>query len=381
MKKELKTAIVHEWFAEYAGSERVVESFTNIWQNADVFALVDLLNDEERQIVLKSKKVKTSFIQKLPFAKTKHRYYLPLFPFAIEGFDFSGYDMIISSSHAVTKGIKKNPDQLHISYCHSPMRYAWDNAELYLSQANISKGIKGLVARKTINYLRKWDLKTASRPEYLIANSRFIAGKIKRIYNREADVIYPPVDVNKFDCVKEKGDYFLTASRMVPYKRVDLIVEAFSKLEILKLKVVGQGPELKKIKSMASSNIEFLGYKNDKELNTLMQKAKAFVFAAEEDFGITVVEAMACGTPVIALNSGGTAETVIDSKTGILFDSQNVDSIKNAMLKFESKIGTFNPQEISVHAKQFSREIFEKKIKEYVRDKSLSFFGEDKTDY
>ena len=373
----MKIAIVHEWFAEYAGSERVVESFTNLWPDADVFALVDLLNEDERRIILKSKRPITSFIQKMPFAKTKHRYYLPLFPLAIERFNFAGYDIIISSSHAVTKGLKKTPNQLHISYCHSPMRYAWDNTELYLDQANISKGLKGFTARKIINYLRKWDLKTASRPDFLIANSKFIAGKIKRIYNREADVIYPPVDVNKFDCVKEKGDYFLTASRMVPYKRVDLMVEAFSKMTDKKLKVVGQGSEFKNIKNNVTPNIELLGYKNDKELKTLLQKARAFVFAAEEDFGITVVEAMACGTPVIALNKGGTAETVIDSKTGILFNSQNVKSIKGAVLQFEDKAGLFNPQIISDHARQFNREIFEGKIKEYVREKSLNFFNKE----
>jgi len=374
----VKIAIVHEWFAEYAGSERVVESFTNIWQNADVFALVDLLNENERRIILKSKKPKTSFIQKMPFAKTKHRYYLPLFPFAIERFDFTGYDIIISSSHAVTKGLKKTPNQLHISYCHSPMRYAWDNTELYLGQANISKGLKGFAARKIINYLRKWDLKTASRPDFLIANSKFIAGKIKRIYNRDADVIYPPVDINKFDCVNEKEDYFLTASRMVPYKRVDLIVEAFSKMTDKKLKVVGQGPEFKNIKNRATPNIEFLGYKNDKGLKALLQKAKAFVFAAEEDFGIIVVEAMACGTPVIALKKGGTAETVIDCKTGILFNLQNAESIREAVFKFDEIAGSFDPQKISDYARQFNREIFENKIKEYVREKSLNFFNKEK---
>lgn len=374
----MKTAIVHDWFDGYAGSERVVESFTNIWSDADVFTLADLLTEKERKIVLKSKLPKTSFIQRLPFANTKHRYYLPLFPFAIERFDFSAYDIIISSSHSVAKGIKKNPRQLHICYCHSPMRYAWDNAELYLKNANISKGLKGAAARSVINYLRKWDLKTASRPDYFIANSKYIAKKIKRIYNRTADVIYPPVDINKFSCFNEKENYFLTASRMVPYKRVDLIVEAFSTMGGKILKVVGQGPEFEKIKNKATSNVEMLGYKNDIELKVLMQKAKAFVFAAEEDFGITVVEAMACGTPVIALNKGGTTETVIDSKTGVLFDTQNAESIKNAILTFESMKNIFNPQEISDHTKQFSREIFECNIKEYVRDKSLNFFNKEK---
>jgi len=374
----IKTAIVHEWLDNYAGSERVVESFTNIWPDADVFTLVDFLSDDERKIILKSKPAKTSFIQKLPFAKTRHRYYLPLFPFAIERFNFSGYDIIISSSHAVTKGLRKSPNQLHISYCHSPMRYAWDNTELYLSQANISKGLKGFAARLVINYLRKWDLKTAPRPDYLIANSKFIAGKIKRIYGRDSDVIYPPVDVNKFDCTKEKENYFLTASRMVPYKRVDLITEAFSLMQEKKLKVAGYGTEFEKIKKNATPNIELLGYRSGEELKVLMQKAKAFVFAAEEDFGITVVEAMACGIPVIALNKGGTAETVINFKTGILFNSQDAESIKKAVLEFERKAGIFNPQEISDHARQFSRDIFENNIKEYVKDKSLNFFNKEK---
>ena len=375
---KLKTAIVHEWFTNYAGSERVVESFTNIWPEAKVFTLVDFLSEEERKIILKSKPPKTSFIQKLPFAKTKHRRYLPLFPFAIERFDFSEYDLIISSSHAVTKGLRKNKNQLHISYCHSPMRYAWDNTELYLSEANISKGLKGFAARSIINYLRKWDLKTASRPDYLIANSKFIAGKIRRIYNRNSDVIYPPVDVYKFEPISEKEDYFLTASRMVPYKRADLIVEAFSMMEGKKLKVIGEGPELEKIKRKASKNIEILGYKSGNELKSLMQKAKAFVFAAEEDFGITVVEAMACGTPVIALNKGGTAETVVDGITGILFESQNASDIINAVKKFEEMINKFDSAQISLHANQFSRDIFEKNIREYVRNKSVNFFNKEK---
>ncbi len=373
----LKTAIVHEWFVNYAGSEKVVESFTNIWRDADVFALVDFLDDKQREIILKGKHAKTSLIQKLPFAKKRHRNYLPLFPFAIERLDLSKYDLIISSSHSVTKGIKTKPDQLHISYCHSPMRYAWDNAELYLSQANMSGGLKGVLAKSVMNYLRKWDLKTASRPNFLIANSKFISGKIKRIYNRDSTVIYPPVDVKKFNCVKEKSDYYLTASRMVPYKRVDLIVEAFSTMKSKKLKVIGSGPELNKIKNLAASNIEFLGYKEDKELKDLMQHSKAFVFASEEDFGITVVEAMACGTPVIALGKGGTAETVINQKTGILFDSQTIESIKKAISEFEEKENLFDPKIISNHAQQFSRDIFEKRILDFVGKESEKFFEDN----
>jgi glycosyltransferase involved in cell wall biosynthesis len=376
--ENLKTAIVHEWFVNYAGSERVVESLTNIWPNADVFALVDFLDDKQRQIILKGKHAHTSIIQKLPFARKKHRNYLPLFPFAVERLNLSGYDLIISSSHAVAKGIKTKPDQLHISYCHSPMRYAWDNSKQYLAEANADKGIKGILANSVINYLRKWDLATSVRPNYLIANSNFIAGKLKRIYHRQATVIYPPVDVDKFTFKTEKENYYLTASRMVPYKRIDLVVSAFSQLPDKKLFVVGNGPEFDKIKKNASQNIELLGYREGDDFKKIIANAKAFVFAAEEDFGITIVEAMACGTPVIALNKGGTTETAVDGKTGILFDSQNTDSIKKAVLRFEEEANTFNPREISDHAKQFSRKIFEDKIKKYVQDKSVNFFNKDK---
>jgi len=194
--KNIKTAIVHEWLVNYAGSERVVESFTNIWPEANVFALVDFLNDEQRELILKGNKANTSFIQKLPFAKTNHRYYLPLFPSAIERLDLSSYDIIISSSHAVAKGIKKKENQMHITYCHSPMRYAWDQAEHYLY------GFKGITAKLFISYLRKWDLKSASNVDFFIANSHHIAEKVKRIYKRDADVIYPPVDTDKFEIGK-----------------------------------------------------------------------------------------------------------------------------------------------------------------------------------
>ncbi|MCL6494248.1 MAG: glycosyltransferase [Ignavibacterium sp.] len=375
----MKIALVHEWLVFYAGGERVFESFTNIWKDADVFALVDFLNDEHRKIILKGKHAHTTFIQKLPFAEKKFRSYLPLFPLAIESLNFSKYDVIISSSHAVTKGVRKKPNQLHISYCHSPMRYIWDEAETYFEAAKLNKGLKKIVATKVLNYLRKWDLKTAQRPDYLIANSNYIAEKLKRIYNRNSTVIYPPVDVDKFECVNNKDDYYFVASRLVPYKRIDLIVEAFSQMPDKRLVIAGTGPELNKLKSNFLVNVEFIGYQDEKSLKELMQKAKAFVFTAEEDFGIVVVEAMACGTPVIALNRGGTAETVVDGKTGILFENQNVEDIKNAVRRFESIEDSFNHNEISDYTKKFSRKIFEEKIKQYVDEKSDEFFGKKKT--
>ncbi len=370
---KLKTAIVHEWFVNYAGSERVVESLVNVFPDADVFALVDYLNDELRKIILKGKYAKTSYIQKLPFAKTKHRNYLPLFPSAIEKLNLSGYDLIISSSHAVAKGIKKNKNQLHITYCHSPMRYVWDQAENYL------RGFKGTAAKIFINYLRKWDLKSALKVNYFIANSHHIAEKIKRIYERDAEVIYPPVDVSKFSVETNKEDYYLAASRMVPYKKLNLVVEAFNDMSDKKLIVAGSGPEKNKIRAMAASNTKIVGNLSRQELKSYMKKAKAFVFAAEEDFGIILVEAMACGTPVIALNKGGAKESVINGKTGILFDGQNPKSIKKAVLKFEEQKNSFDSEIIRKHAEKFSRQIFENNIKNFVSNKSEKFFNENKS--
>ncbi|MCJ7554298.1 MAG: glycosyltransferase family 4 protein [Ignavibacteriaceae bacterium] len=364
----MKTAIVHEWFVNYAGSERCVESFTNLWPEADVFALVDFLNDDQRKIILKGKKAKTSFIQKLPFARKKHRYYLPLFPKAIEQFNLSEYDIIISSSHAVAKGVKTRKDQLHISYCYSPMRYAWESADEYL------KGFKGSVAKLFINYLRKWDLKSAKNPNHIIAISKYIGERIKRIYNIDAPVIYPPVDTHLFE-IGEKEDYYLVASRMVPYKKMDLAVEAFNQMPDKKLVVIGDGPEMNKIKSIAKSNIEILGHQPFEMLKDKMMRAKAFIFTAEEDFGIVVVEAMACGTPVIAFGKGGASETVIDNKTGILFEEQNVNSLIAAVKKFESEESKFDKQKIRQHSELFSRKVFEKNIAEFVNNKSKEFFG------
>jgi len=364
----LKTAIVHEWLVNYAGSERVVESFTNIWPDADVFALVDFLSDEQRKIILKGKKAKTSFIQNLPFAKKRHRNYLPLFPSAIEKLDLSGYDITVSSSHAVAKGFKKKDNQLHITYCHSPMRYAWDQAEHYLY------GFKGVIAKLFINYLRKWDLKSASNVDFFIANSHHIAEKVKRIYKREATVIYPPVDTDKFEIGNQKEDYYLTASRMVPYKKLDMVVEAFNHMPGKKLVVIGSGPEKDKIKSIAASNIEIVGHQDKEALKLFMQKAKAFVFAAEEDFGIIVVEAMACGTPVIALNKGGAKESVIIGTTGLLFNEQSPESIKNTVVQFENRIDSFDKAAIRKHSEKFSRMIFEENIKNFVNEKVQKFF-------
>jgi glycosyltransferase involved in cell wall biosynthesis len=370
----MKIAIVHDWFAEYAGSERCVESFNNLYSDADVFALVDLLDDEERDIILKGKTIHTSFIQKLPFSKTKHRYYLGLFPAAIEKFNLKKYDLVITSSHAVAKGVLTNQNQLHICYCHTPIRYAWELRDEYLKESGLDSGLQSFFVNKVLDYLQKWDYKTSGRPDHFIANSDHVAKRIKKYYNRNSTVIYPPVDIDNFTIDSNKEDFYLTASRLVPYKRIDLIVEAFNSMPDKKLVVIGKGPDLRKIKLLAKKNIQILGYQPSEVLNEYMQKAKAFVFAAHEDFGIIVIEAMSCGTPVIAWNYGGTAETVINGRTGIHFMHQTKESIIEAVNKFETAIDSFNPHVIRKHTEQFSRNYFEENISTFIKEKAENFF-------
>jgi len=360
----MKKALVHDWLCVYAGAEKCVESFTNIWNDFEIFSLIDYLEDTDRNIIIKGKKVKTSFIQKLPFAKKKYRNYLPLFPIAIEQFDLSEYDLILSSSHAVSKGVLTHSNQLHICYMHTPIRYGWDLYHHYLREAGLKSGIKGIIAKYFLHKLRIWDSISANRVDKYIANSNYIAKRIKKVYNKDAKVIYPPVDVDKFTLYENKEDFYFTASRMVPYKKIDLIVEAFSKMPDKKLIVIGMGPDFEKIKEKATDNIKLLGFQPDKILLEYMQKAKSFVFAAEEDFGITPVEAQACGTPVICFAKGGAVETVIDKKTGLYFYNQQIDDIISAVNKFEKM--NFNYKEIRKHSLKFSRQRFEAEIKEYI---------------
>jgi len=329
----LKVAIVHDWLVTNAGAEKVLKQIVEIYPHADIFTLVDFLSDEQRAEILKGKKATTSFIQNLPFAKTHFRNYLPLFPKAIESLGLSGYDLIISSSWAVAKGVKKDQDALHVSYCHTPIRYAWD---LYDEYTTNLKQPKKILVQKSLQYIKKWDIESLDRVDYFIANSNFVKKRIKRIYNRDAIVIYPPIDIEKFSLHVNKDDYYLTASRLVPYKKTKLIVEAFNMMPKKKLVVIGAGEELDTIKAIAKSNITVLGYQEDAVLINYMQRAKAFVYAAIEDFGIVPIEANACGTPVIALNKGGTAETIQDGINGIHFQKQTEQSIVVAVMRFET---------------------------------------------
>jgi glycosyltransferase involved in cell wall biosynthesis len=303
MLESKKISIVADWLVAYAGAERVIAEFINVFPNADLFSVVDFISNENRKY-FHGKKASTTFIQNLPKAKDKYQKYLPLMPLAIEQLDVSAYDIVLSSSHAVAKGVLTGPDQLHISYVHSPIRYAWDLQHQYLREAGLEHGFKSKLARLLLHKIRMWDYRTANGVDHFVANSEFISRRIKKVYGRESDVIYPPVDVDRFSLVESKDDYYFTASRLVPYKRIDLIVEAFSHMPDKKLVVIGDGSEMAKIKSKATKNIEILGYQSNEVMQSTMQKAKAFVFAAEEDFGITPVEAMACGTPVIAFGKG-----------------------------------------------------------------------------
>ncbi|WP_322042723.1 glycosyltransferase family 4 protein [Paraburkholderia sp. J67] len=351
----MKVAIVHDWLVVPGGAEKVLEQIIQCFPDADLFSLVDFL--EDRSLVCE-KPVTTSFIQHLPFARRKYRGYLPLMPLAVEQFDLSEYDLIITSSHAVAKGVLVGPDQIHISYVHSPMRYAWDLQHQYLREARLTVGPKSFAARLLLYYMRSWDARSANGVDRMIANSQFIARRIMKIYRRRATVIAPPVNVHQFDLCADKEDFYLTASRLVPYKRVDLIVEAFSTTPHRKLVVIGDGPEMAAIREKAGPNVTILGYQPFAVLKDHMQRAKAFVFAAEEDFGIAVVEAQACGTPVIAYGKGGALETVVpvgeEQPTGVHFAKQTIDSLLEGVDFFEQKGTLITPQACRANAERFS---------------------------
>jgi glycosyltransferase involved in cell wall biosynthesis len=369
----MKIAIVCDWLVTYAGAERFLQEMLYCFPEADLFAVIDFVAPEDRHF-LHNKPVKTTFIQKLPFAKTRYRSYLPLMTLAIEQLDVSGYDLVISSSHAVAKGVITGPDQVHISYVHSPMRYAWDLQHQYLKESGLDKGIKSYFARYLLHKMRLWDQRTANGVDHFVANSQFIARRIWKAYRREADVIYPAIDTSQFILRTEKENFYLAASRLVPYKKMDLIVESFAKMPDKKLVVIGDGPDLAKVKSFGAANIDILGYQTTPVLIDYMQRANALIFAAEEDFGLVPVEAQACGTPVIAFGKGGALETVrgMDKSepTGIFFEQQTVDDICAAVQVFEANREQFTSENCAKNASRFSPDTFRASIKQYVRGKT-----------
>lgn len=365
----MKIAIVCDWLVTYAGSERVLGELLHCYPQADIFAVVDFMPQEQRQF-LQNKPVKTTFIQKLPRASKHYRQYLPLMPLAIEQFDMSSYDLVISSSHAVAKGIITGPDQVHISYIHSPMRYAWDLQHQYLKETGMDRSIKGYFAKYFLHKLRLWDQRTANGVDHFVSNSEFIARRIWKTYRREAKVIHPPVDTSFFTAHHEKEDFYVAASRLVPYKKMDLIVESFAQMPDKKLIVIGDGPDLEKSKAKASKNIEIVGFQTAERLKHYLQRAKALVFAAEEDFGLVPLEAQACGTPVIAYGKGGALETVRgldqDHPTGLFFATQTTEAICHAVREFEKYQKQFTVDNCLKNAARFSPAVFRENFTQFV---------------
>jgi UDP-N-acetylmuramyl pentapeptide phosphotransferase/UDP-N-acetylglucosamine-1-phosphate transferase/glycosyltransferase involved in cell wall biosynthesis len=348
----LKVAIVHDFLYCYAGAERVLEQMLAVFPDAELFSLFDFVPPEQRRF-LRGKTPRTSVIQRLPFARTRHRAYLPIMPLAIEQLDVTAYDVVISSSYVAAKGVLTRPDQLHVCYCHSPVRFAWDLQNQYLAQGNLVGGLKSLAARIVLHYIRSWDVRSANGVDVFLTNSRFVGRRIQKVYRRPSTVVFPPVDVEQFALHSEKHDFYLTTSRLVPYKRVDVIVEAFARLMPDKrLVVIGEGPEMENVRAKSGPNVKILGHQSAERLRWYMQRAKAFVFAAEEDFGIVPVEAQACGTPVIAFGRGGVTETVVDGQTGVFFDAQTAESVAGAVKRFEEK--SWSPAAIRENAMRFS---------------------------
>ncbi len=359
----LKYALVHEWLTPKAtgGSELVVQEILK-HIDADLYALIDF-ESTNPQSYLFGRKIGTTFLQHLPFARNGVQKYLPLLPLAIEQLDLRDYDIVLSSSHAVAKGVLTAPQQLHICYCHTPMRYAWDLTFDYLRSSSIGSGPQGAIARYLLHQLRQWDVISANRVDYFIANSEHTARRIWRCYRRQATVIYPPVNIERFPLLTQKEDFYLTVSRLVSYKQVSLIVQAFNQLGY-PLVVIGEGPQLEAIRKLAQPNVQVLGFCADNVVEQYMAQAKAFVYAACEDFGIALVEAQACGTPVIAYAAGGALETVRDirqypdSGTGLFFKTQSSAALVEAVKTFEALEGAFTPERSRLNATFFAPKMF-----------------------
>ncbi len=374
----MKYALVHEWLTPKAtgGSELVVQEILK-HIDADLYALIDF-ESTNPQSYLYQRSIGTTFLQNLPLARNGVQKYLPLLPLAIEQLELGEYNIILSSSHAVAKGVLTSPQQLHICYCHTPMRYAWDLTFDYLRSSSMGQGFPGLLTRYLLHRLRQWDVITANRVDYFIANSHHTARRIWRCYRRRAEVIYPPVNIERFAFQEEKEDFYLTVSRIVSYKQVSLIVQAFNQLGY-PLVVIGDGSDLAGIRNLAHKNVKFMGFQPNEVVEQYMAKAKGFVYAACEDFGIALVEAQACGTPVIAYGAGGALETVLDirqhldSGTGLLFPEQSSGALIEAMETFETLAGKFNREASRLNAAKFAPNIF--------ADRYLTFLEKCYQDY
>lgn len=376
-----RVAVVHDWLYTLGGAEKTLRSILRCFPQAELHCLFDVLGEEDRRWLGCGRAV-TSFLQHMPGIARNHRHYLPLMPLAIEQLDLRRYDVVISSSFAVAKGVLTGPDQLHVSYVHSPMRYAWDLQHQYLQEAKLQRGARGGLARLLLHRMRVWDTRTANGVDSYVCNSAFVARRIRKLYGRRAEVIHPPVQIPDRLPDVPKGDFFLTASRLVPYKNVRVIVEAFARLPGQRLLVAGSGPDHDRLKALAGGNVQMLGFVDDATLRRLMAAARAFVFAAEEDFGIAPVEAQASGTPVIALGRGGALETVVahgEDATGLLFAEPDPAQVARAVERFIAEEGRFSPAACRRNAARFSQERFEREFREWVGSAYAAFEAERRT--
>jgi len=368
----MRIALIHDWLDTWGGGENVLAALLALYPEAELFALVDFLSEENRAR-LGHRPIRTSFIQRLPFARRHFRKYFSLMPHAVEQFDLSPYGLVISSSHSVAKGVRTVPGQLHICLCYSPARYAWDLQPQYLAQTGLDRGVLGWLVRTQLARFRRWDLRASTRVDRFVAISEYIAKRVRSCYRRDADVIYPPVDVPPIQAGDPpRESFYLTVSRLVPYKRVDLLVRAFAAMPGRQLVIAGDGPEMRKLCRLAPSNVRLLGGVDDARRDQLLRSARAFIFAADEDFGIAPLEAQAQGTPVIAFGRGGCAETIrgLDAAapTGVLFAEQTIASIGAAVAQFEASAQRISAAACRANAERFSRETFNRRFSAYVTE-------------
>lgn len=372
----MKVVIVHDWLVVYGGAERVLEHIIDSYPQADIFSLIDGVPEDQRHF-LRGKTPKTSYMQKIPGVHKHYRKMMALMPIAIEQLDLSAYDLIISSSYAVAKGVISGPNQVHVCYCHSPMRYAWDHYHFYLKETGLDKGFLSWIARWQLHKIRNWDARNSLSVDRFLANSRFVRERIWKFYRRESELVYPPIDTSLFTLHAAKEDFYVAAGRFVPFKRIEIVAAAFAKMPDKKLVLIGDGPDMEKIKAQAggASNITFLGFQPPSVMRDYLSRAKAFIFPSEEDFGIVPVEAQACGTPVLAFGKGGALETVVSEEaaqaqgiaaTGMFFNEQTAESLMQCVQAFEKITHHFDASKIAAHAQSFSPERFKRQLQEHV---------------
>ncbi|HEX9037102.1 MAG TPA: glycosyltransferase [Ktedonobacterales bacterium] len=362
----MRVALVHDWLNQTGGAERMLLAMTRMFPDAPIYTSIYDPNSVDP--AFRSLDVRTSFMQRLPFVKRRHQPFLPLFPLAFEQFDLSGFDLVISDSSAFSKGVITRPDALHINYCHTPMRYAW-SFESYVAQERVG-GLSRMALAPIMNWLRMWDVTSSARVDYYIANSPAVAARIAKYYRRESVYIPPPVDTTRFAVSRQRSDYFLIISRLIPYKRIDLAVEAFTRLG-LPLRIVGSGRDEKRLRAMAGKSVTFLGRLSDEEARAQLAGCRAFIFPGEEDFGIAPVEAQAAGKPVIAYGAGGALATVIPGKTGVFFQQQTPQALANAVSSFRDE--WFDPDAIRRHAEEFDTAQFGKRLMTFIRARAQSY--------